>query len=55
MRLSKDLLDKLACPQCRGPLESRDDGNCLVCDQCKLEFKVIDNVPVLLIDEARKL
>ncbi|MBU8933569.1 MAG: Trm112 family protein [candidate division Zixibacteria bacterium] len=55
MELSKDLLEKLVCPKCKGKLESQNDGNCLVCDNCRLEFRVVDNVPVLLIDEARKL
>lgn len=55
MSLSKELLDILACPQCKQPvrLNARADG--LVCDACRLEYPIRDDIPVMLIDEATSL
>jgi uncharacterized protein len=51
--LPKDLLDILACPQCRGPLEVEPDS--LRCDTCRLRYRVDNGIPVLLISEAAHL
>jgi len=55
MALPEKLLEKLACPQCRGPLNYEQDKERLTCGQCQLAFRVTDNIPVLLVDEAEKL
>ncbi|MEA2030397.1 MAG: Trm112 family protein [candidate division Zixibacteria bacterium] len=55
MEISKKLLDKLACPKCRGKLVEGKDGKSLVCENCKLGFKIVDNIPVLLLEEAQEL
>jgi uncharacterized protein YbaR (Trm112 family) len=56
MTLPQHLLEKLACPNCKGDtLEYRDDQQCLVCDNCKLSYWIVDDVPVLLVDEAEKI
>ena len=52
MALSKDLLEILICPKCRGSLELKTDGSGLKCVQCKLVYAIRDDVPVMLIDEA---
>lgn len=44
------LLEVVACPRCKGPLEERSDR--LVCRSCSLGFPIIDGIPVLLIDDA---
>ncbi|MFZ1684418.1 MAG: Trm112 family protein [Candidatus Zixiibacteriota bacterium] len=54
MDLSQQLLDTLACPQCKGPLEYRRTDQQLACHDCKLAYAVRKGVPVLLIDEAIK-
>ncbi len=51
--LPKDLLDILACPQCRGPLEVETAS--LRCDACKLRYRVEHGIPVMLIHEAEPL
>ncbi|MDH4321467.1 MAG: Trm112 family protein [Desulfobulbaceae bacterium] len=53
--LNKDLLDILACPKCKGPvkLTTQEDG--LICDACRLLYEIRDGIPVMLIDEAKKL
>lgn len=52
MAISKDLLDILACPKCKGDLIYKEAGNSLICDKCKLMYPVKDDIPVMLIDEA---
>ena len=51
--LPKDLLDILACPQCRGPLEVERAS--LRCDTCRLRYRVDNAIPVMLISEAERL
>ena len=51
--LPKDLLDILACPQCRGPLEV--EAASLRCDTCRLRYRVDNGIPVMLISEAERL
>ncbi|PID44027.1 MAG: hypothetical protein CR981_01715 [Proteobacteria bacterium] len=53
--INKDLLEILACPQCKGPvvLTKNEDG--LVCEKCRLLYEIVDDIPVMLIDKAQKL
>ena len=53
--LPKELLEVLACPQCKGDLEYREKEQKLVCHKCKLVFPIIDDIPIMLIEEAEKL
>lgn len=55
MTLSKDLLDILACPQCKGGVTYLPAAQEIVCEACRLGFPVRDDIPVMLIDEARPL
>ncbi len=55
MAISKELLDILACPQCKGDLKLEVDDSGLICNRCKLKFPIVDNIPVMLVDEAIKL
>jgi uncharacterized protein YbaR (Trm112 family) len=55
MPLSKDLLDILACPQCKGEVVPDENHEQLTCDACKLAYPVRDGIPVMLIDEAQPL
>jgi uncharacterized protein YbaR (Trm112 family) len=53
--ISPKLLEILVCPMCKGELFYDKENNELICDQSKLAYKVIDGIPVMLIDEARKI
>jgi uncharacterized protein YbaR (Trm112 family) len=53
--LDKQLLEILVCPKCKGELEYRADKNELVCNACRLRYEVRDDIPIMLIDEARPL
>jgi len=56
MSLAPDLLEILVCPKCKGDLEYRTaPSEELVCHQCKLVFAVEDDIPIMLIDEAKPL
>lgn len=54
MNLDPSLLEILACPDCRSPLDADDAASELVCTGCGLAYPVRDDIPVLLIDEARR-
>jgi len=50
------LLEILACPACKSPLRAEPDADELTCTagDCGLVYPVRDDIPVLLVDEARK-
>jgi uncharacterized protein YbaR (Trm112 family) len=52
MTLSPRLLEKLACPRCKGELAYREAVDRLDCHACRLSYRITDGIPVLLIDEA---
>jgi uncharacterized protein YbaR (Trm112 family) len=55
MPIDKKLLDILACPKCKGPLVLEEDQSGLVCNACRLKYRIQDDIPVMLIDEAEPL
>jgi uncharacterized protein len=48
------LLEIIVCPNCRAELRVDDAASELVCTGCGLAYPVRDNIPVLLVDEARQ-
>ncbi|MGQ9688159.1 MAG: Trm112 family protein [Desulfobaccales bacterium] len=55
MPISQDLLEILACPKCKGELRLNEAGDGLICDNCRLLYEIRDDIPVMLIDEAKPL
>jgi uncharacterized protein YbaR (Trm112 family) len=55
MAISKELLEILACPQCKGEVTLTPARGRLVCRNCKLLYAIKDDIPIMLIDEARRL
>ncbi|HTK43052.1 MAG TPA: Trm112 family protein [Gemmatimonadales bacterium] len=55
MSLAPELLEILVCPKCKGALEYRTSPESLVCHACRLVYAVEDDIPVMLIDEAKPL
>ena len=49
------LLDILVCPLCKSPLTYRKAEKELICKADQLAFRIEDDIPVMLADEARKL
>ena len=56
MQIEGWLLDILACPECHAPLRADEEAGELVCTSqtCGLAYPVRDDIPVLLVDEARR-
>jgi uncharacterized protein len=55
MSLSPKLLEILVCPKCKGPLDYREQDSALVCETCHLSYPIRDDIPVMLIDEAKPI
>jgi len=53
--ISKDLLDILACPKCKGDLRLTEKEDGLICETWRLLYEICDDIPIMLIDEAKKL
>ena len=49
------LLDILVCPICKGPLLFRKTAGELVCKADRLAYPILDGIPLMLEDEARRL
>jgi uncharacterized protein len=53
MAVSKELLDILVCPICKTPVKMTGDSTGLKCGTCCRVYPVRDDIPVMLVDEAR--
>ena len=55
MAIDKELLDILACPKCKGEVQLTPEADGLVCPACRLVYEIRDDIPIMLIDEAKPL
>lgn len=55
MGIRKELLDILACPQCKGPLKATEKEDGLICEKCSLLYEIKNDIPIMLIEKARPL
>lgn len=53
MAISQELLDILVCPLCKAPVKLTADGQGLKCGQCRRVYPLRDDIPVMLLDEAK--
>ena len=55
--ISKEFLQILACPKCKGELKyiSNKKKEYLICENCKLVYRIKEEIPILLIEEAINL
>jgi uncharacterized protein YbaR (Trm112 family) len=53
MPISEQLLEILVCPACRARVEIKPDQSGLKCVECKRVYPIRDDIPVMLIDEAK--
>jgi uncharacterized protein YbaR (Trm112 family) len=49
------LLEILVCPLTKGPLRYDSDKQELVSERANLAYPIRDGIPIMLVDEARKL
>ena len=52
--LSKQLLDVIACTKCKGELNYDTRKNVLLCSKCRLRYKVVKDIPDMLLEDAEK-
>lgn len=55
MAISQELLDILVCPKCKGKIYLNEATDGLICDACQLIYEIRDDIPVMLIDEAKPI
>ena len=53
MPIDPELLEILACPECKTPVVVVKDGAGLRCTTCRRVYPVQDDIPVMLVDEAK--
>jgi uncharacterized protein len=53
--LDPELLAVLVCPATRGPLRYDPDAEELISESAGLAYPVRDGVPIMLVDEARRI
>ena len=54
-KIDKALLDILVCPLTKNKLIWDKDKNELISEEARLAYPIIDGIPIMLPDEARKL
>jgi uncharacterized protein YbaR (Trm112 family) len=54
VKLDPVLLEILVCPDCKGSLTVDQDHDELICNGCGLIYPVRDDIPIMLVDEARR-
>ena len=52
MAVDPELLEILACPNCKTPVALVHNGTALKCNTCHRVYPIKDDIPVMLIDEA---
>jgi uncharacterized protein YbaR (Trm112 family) len=52
LAISQDLLNMLACPECKTPVTLTSDGSGLKCGTCRRVYPIRDEIPVMLVEEA---
>jgi uncharacterized protein YbaR (Trm112 family) len=51
--LNMELKQLLVCPKCRGELDFREAQLEIRCAACRLCYPIKDDIPVLLVDQAK--
>jgi uncharacterized protein len=44
----------LRCPSCRAEVRVLEDDRGIACTSCGLVYPIVDGIPVMLVDEARR-
>lgn len=53
--MDHSVLNVLVCPVCKSSLHYDKDNGILVCKADKLAYPIRENIPVMLVEEAKKL
>lgn len=52
MPIPMELLKILCCPKCKGDLEYNEKKDVLICKKCELVYKIEEDIPIMLVEEA---
>jgi uncharacterized protein YbaR (Trm112 family) len=52
MPVDPKLLEILACPLCKTEVKPTADGAGLVCVSCRRRYPIVDDIPIMLVEEA---
>ncbi|HSN89761.1 MAG TPA: Trm112 family protein [Anaeromyxobacteraceae bacterium] len=55
MALAPELKEVLACPKCKGDVEIHEEEREIRCLRCRIAYRIEDDIPVMLVEEARPL
>lgn len=55
MAIDQNLLELLVCPKCKGAIRLAPQQDGLICDACRLFYEIRDDIPIMLIEEAKPL
>jgi hypothetical protein len=55
MGISKELLDILVCPKCKNQIRLTEKQDGLICDHCGLLYEIKDDIPIMLVEEAKPI
>lgn len=55
MSVQPELLEILVCPKCKGEIHLNKSKDGLVCEHCRLQYEIRDDIPIMLIDEAQSI
>jgi len=53
MSLSADFLEIVRCPACKARVALKSDNSGLKCESCHRVYPIRDEIPIMLIDEAK--
>ena len=53
MAVNPELLKILVCPLCKAPVNLTESGQGLKCSQCRRVYPIRDDIPVMMISEAK--
>ena len=53
MAVNQELLDILVCPLCKAPVKLTPGGDGLKCGECRRVYPIREDIPVMLVDEAK--
>jgi len=53
--MDKKQIELLVCPECQSKLSHDAGTKELVCDKCNIAFPVKDGIPVMLVEQSRKI
>ena len=55
MAINNQLKQILACPKCKGQVEIYEEKQEIHCPHCLLVYRIEEDIPIMLIDEAQPL